>query len=278
MASITNHAQEISIYRMVLDRLPFIVDDCQDRFKEQITNVDINNNQLQVAGDFTQYMWVNQIQKVEQTSAELVVKSFSYDSNSDTTTITYVSLTAGQANNGNDLCIDGNYNEQLISRYIYQMMIQLQPCFQIDPESNIGNESSYTLLQKMIIADLVSWYILFRQALINSQGDGNESNPNPTPAPQRYIKSSKAGEVSVTWDYLKLKDSGYASLDTKAMMAAFKENAVCLANQLGCQVEVCADGSISCSCANNASPIVEGAILVASPLKKCKSKRNKYFL
>ena len=129
----------------------------------------------------------------------------------------------------------------------------------------------------MIIADLVSWYILFRQAIINGQGDSNNSDPTPTPPPQKYVKTAKSGEVSYTFDFLDVSKTGYAALDTKSMMANFKDNAICLARQLGCEVEVCADGSISCSCSNNASPIVEGAILVAKPLGKCNNS-NKYFL
>ena len=277
MASIVDHRQELTIYRMVLDRLPFVVDDCQDRFKENVTGVDIGAKTLTIAGDFTEFLRENQIVKVQETSASLVVSSASYDG-SVSTTINLFALSAGQASVGNTLCIDANYNEQLISRYIYQMMIQLQPCFQIEPPENVGVETEYTILQKMIIADLVSWYILFRQSLINGQGDGNDPDPTPTPAPQRYVKTAKAGEVSTTWDFVKLKDTGYASLDTEKMMNAFKENAVCLANQLGCSVEVCADGAISCSCSGNATPVVENGILVAGNLPPCPSEKTNFFL
>lgn len=274
----TNHQQDITIYQMVLDRLPFVLDDsCDSSIKLAIQAVDFTSLTLTVDGDQREFLRVGAKHEVVETSVELKVCDWSYDSGTDQTTITYFALSAGDASVGNTLCLFADFNQQLISRYIYQMMVQLQPCFQISPETDVGNEDAYTLLQKMIIADLVSWYILFRQALINGQGDSNNSDPTPTPAPQKYVKTAKSGEVSYTFDYLDVSKTGYAALDTAAMMANFKNNAVCLARQLGCEVEVCADGSISCSCANNASPIVEGAILVASPLKRC-GKRNKYFL
>jgi hypothetical protein len=267
---IVNHAQVISIYRMVLDRLPFVIDDSLDIYDLAITGVDQPNKKITVSGDYSTKLWINQIHTVVETAAQLVVKSWVYNSGPNTTVIEYVTLSVGEATIGQTLHIEANWNEQLISRYIYQLMIQLQPCFQISPDTDVGDEAVYTQLMKMVIAELVCWYILFRQSLINAEGD--PTNPITPAPPTRYISSAKAGEVATNWAYIKLSDTGKASIDAKGMMAAFKENAVCLARQLGCDIEVCEDGAISCSCSNNASPVVTNPFFVANPLKKCNPK------
>lgn len=272
--AIVNHNQPISIYQMVLDRLPFVLDDSQDLFYEVATAVDVSPmvRSMTIAGNFEEYIWPNQSQTIyvgatPTIRSVLTVKSVTYNISLNTTTIVYnQTLTNGEQVN-DTIYIAGNFNEQLISRYIYQMMIQLQPCFQIE-QADIGNEAVYSMTQKMIIADLVSWYILFRQSLINAEGDA--SNPNAPAPPTRYISSAKAGEVSTNWAYIKLSDTGKAALNAKEMMAAFKENAMCLAKQLGCNVEICADGSVSCSC--TASPIITNGFIVASPLNRCDPK------
>lgn len=273
--AITNHNQTISIYRMVLDRLPFVVDDSQELFYEVATavNTGVTVRSIAVAGNFSEYAWVGQQQTIYDGAgptvrSTLTVRDVVYNSGPNTTTFFYVEqLTSGEAI-GDTVYIPGNYNEQLISRYIFQMMTQMQPCFQI-PDADFGDETKYSLTQKMILADLVAWYILFRQVLINTEGDS--ANPNAPAPPTRYISSAKAGEVSTNWSYIKLSDTGKAVLSAKDMMAAFKENAVCLARQLGCVIEICADGSISCSC-TNASPIIENGFIVACPPIRCKTK------
>lgn len=278
MAGITNHSQDINIYRMVLDRLPFVVDDCNYKFTQTITDFDAPSNTIKVAGDFTPYMWPNQKQTINKTgggTTELTVFSFSYNQTDDKTEIVYYQLESGDGAVNDTLEICGNFNDQLISRYIYQMMWQLQACYQIvDSGGNpaVGDESLYSLLQKMVIADLVSWYILFRQTLINSQGNANDDDPAPDAPPQRYVQTAKTGEVSTTWSYVKLNDTAYASIDAEKMMAAFKDSAVCLAQQLGCVIEVCADGSVSCSCvvSENRSPIIENPFIVAGKLPSCR--------
>ena len=257
---------------MVLDRLPFVEDDSLDIFNELATAVNPAPaiRTITISGDFTPYIWQGQQQTIYEGATPTVRSTLTARSAvfaTGTTTITYVQqLTNGEAV-GDTVQIDGNYNEQLISRYIYQMMQQLQPCFQM-PDDQLGIEENYSIVQKMIIADLVAWSILFRQVLINAEG--NAADPNAPEALTRYISSAKAGEVSTNWSYIKMSDSGKAAMNADGMMAAFKANAVCLANQLGCSVEVCADGTIACSCSN--LPIIQNGFIVAQPLDRCKNK------
>jgi hypothetical protein len=60
-------------------------------------------------------------------------------------------------------------------------------------------------------------------------------------------------------------------LDAEKMMNTFKSEAVCLGRALGCVIEICADGTVSCSCSvsQNGSPIIEDPFIVASKIRRC---------
>ena len=269
--AIVDHRQALSIYQMVLDRLPFLVDDSLEEYTLACTDVDDANKTLGFAGDITKDLAVNQVHVTNAaTPKSLIVFDFSYDEAQDKTFVTYVNLLAGDMSVGSTVTFQSNFNEQLISRYILQLMTQLQPCFRIDPPEDVGLESKYALIQKMIIADLVAWYILFRLTIANAEGDVSTGDTKESLAAEKYIASSNSGEVSVSWSYLKLSETGYLSLDAASMMANFKANAVCLAGQIGCNVEVCDDGSVSCSC--SITPLGASGFRVASRIKTCKPR------
>jgi len=265
--AIVNHNQSLSIYRMVLDRLPFVVDDSLLIFDLSITAVNTTTRKLTIANNMTDIFWIGQQNLVVEPNKILTVRSWAYNSGITSTEIEYTSLASGDANVGNTLHVEANWNEQLISRYIYQYMVQMQPCFQIS-DADFGDESKYSDRQKMIIADLVAWAILFRQSVIN--GNGDSMNSGAVAPPTKYISSTKSGEVSVNWSYIKINETGAATLKTENMMKAFKENAICLAQAIGCSIEICEDGSVNCSCSSNSSPIIEYPFRVAPPLYRCK--------
>lgn len=270
--AITNHAQSISIYQMVLDRLPFIVDDSNNIFALAIDVVDAPNRQLQVVGDYTKYIWQNQVHTVTETSANLIVSDLEATYAAPNTTINYLMLQVADAAVGNTLNIEANKNEKLISRFIYQMMVQLNSCFE-KTDAELGDEQYYSDLQRMLIAEMVAYYIVLLQSMANSGGGtgGVTSSESSSTQDQLYVKSAKTGETTVTWDVFDIKKSAFLSMDAAASMEYFKSNALCLAKALGCQLEVCADGGITCSgCANNGIPIIEGGFILADKLTRCR--------
>jgi hypothetical protein len=255
---IVNHNQSISIWRMVLDRLPFVINDSNNIFNFPITAVSVDT--LTIAGNQTAYIRPNAVHTVSTNS--YTVMSSAYSSGSNSTTITYFLLSPAPSV-GNTLHVEANFNEQQVSRYILEMMYVLQPCFQIDPATDIGDESKYNMLQRLVIAELVCYYIVLLQSSANVQGAaGTQSGA----APQKYVQSSSANGVSVTWAYLSLNNAPYLALNAEKLMNQFKYQAACFGKQLGCQIEICADGGISCSCNAECSPTILHPFIVADKL------------
>lgn len=257
----TLHAPAGSIYQMVLNRLPFVMDDQTHLFTGIVIATRIGSS-ITVAGDWTAYLRPN-TQHSFSTPATGEVQSFSYDSGAGATTITYImlppSVLAGQT-----LSFNANYNEQLISSFIYEMMTVLQNCFLITPASNVGDEQYYTELQKIVIADLVAYRILFATTAGNAQyGSFNTSGTGQLPV--RYVKTASTDGISTTWEYLNIKNTAFLSMDAKDMMDKFVQNAACVSKQLGCTIEVC-NGAVSCC---GGTPIIENPFIIGGALPTC---------
>ena len=58
--AIVDHRQSLSIYQMVLDRLPFLVDDSLEEYTLACTDVDAATKTLGFSGDITKDLAINQ--------------------------------------------------------------------------------------------------------------------------------------------------------------------------------------------------------------------------
>lgn len=259
--AVTNHQQPMTVYQMVLDRVPFVINDDDRIFA--IAVVSRTGASIEISGDWTAYLRTDYTHTFD-TPATAIVKAFAYDSGTGRTTIEYYALVPTVVA-GAQVTIEANYNEQLISRFIYEAMTILQNCFLITPDTNVGDEQYYSLLQKIIIADIVAYHIVFSTTVGNAQG-GSISTSGTAPV-TKYIKTAAAEGISTSWDYLNIKNTAFLAMDAKDMMDKFANNAKCNARQLGCTVEVC-DGVVSCC---GGTPIIEGGFFVAPPLSRCKN-------
>ena len=240
----TNHQQPLSVYQMVLDRVPFLLDDSAAIFAGLVV-IARSGQSITIAGDYSPYLR-KEITHTFNTPATAVVAGFSYDSGTNETTITYYMLLPSVVAT-NTVGWSSNFNEQLISRFILEMMTVVQSCYQIAPITNIGDEQYYNDLQKIVLAELTAYYIVFWATVGNAQGGMNAGGNSNLPTVSRYIKTAGADGISTTWEYLNIKSTAFLTMDAEKMMAQFKANAVCYGKQLGCQIVIC-DGAVACSC------------------------------
>jgi hypothetical protein len=149
--------------------------------------------------------------------------------------------------------LDNPANVTLISNYTLEVMWQLEPCFKIvgDPpvDANVGDEALYSVIQRSIVADIVSCYILMMMGAAMSGNAPNTNNPNsPT-----FMKKVKAGSVEVEWDAM---SAGAISLgmSSKDLLSSFKKSGINKAAQLGCIIDICDD------CTTSARQAIENSI------------------
>lgn len=241
----TNHQQTLSVYQMVLDRVPFILDDSQAIFTA-VAIVSRAGSSIVLAGDYIPFIRKETTHTFATPATTAVVAAFSYDGDLDQTTVTYYTLVPG-VNSASTVAWDANYNEELISRFILEMMVILQSCYNIDPPANVGDEQYYNDLQKIVLAELVAYYLVFWATVGNSQGGMNVSGDSSLPTGGRYVKSASADGLSTTWEYLNIKNTAFLAMDAEKIMAQFKANACQYGKQLGCEIEIC-NGAVSCKC------------------------------
>jgi len=272
--AITDHAQDISIYQKVLDRLPFIIDDSGWIFDTTIAGVNpVPINTLEIDNDWIKYIYPAQVHTVVLVTPidiKVAPDGASYDIGTNTTTISYLAIQPATINIGDTLRITANKNEQLISRLTYQVMVQLQACLD-KPDDELGDEQYYTEIERSLIAALVAYYVILIQIAANSGGgiggftDKSSSNINEL----LYVKSAKAGEVSTSWDIFNVDKSSALSMNAEKLIELQKADAICIGRQLGCLFEVCEDGTLNCSCSTNSSPIITNGFILADSIKHC---------
>lgn len=131
---------------------------------------------------------------------------------------------------------DNTTNEQLISYFIYEVMWQLNPCFKL-AEADIGDETKYSMIQKSIIADIVSVYILIMQGASLA---GSTTAPGAT-----FMSKTKAGSVEVEWSQFTAGSIGTLAMPPEQMREFFKKQAVNKALGIGCIIDICDDCSMT---------------------------------
>ncbi len=147
---------------------------------------------------------------------------------------------------------DTETNQDLCSDYTLELMTELEICFQVDKdltippdESRIGNENNYSLAQRVVLADLVSYYIVFRLSVIKTVGDSSDETSVPLAS---FLKSAKAGSVDVEFEQIDVKKSNIMASSVSSMMDLFKKSAIRKARVLGCTIDVCDDClTVACS-------------------------------
>lgn len=128
--------------------------------------------------------------------------------------------------------------DSLMSSFIYEIMIELEPCFRVEEkpkdnnESNIGKEEKYEPIQRIIIADLTSCYIIMYLRALRSFGDGDIKEEFEMPT---YLKRAKAGSVEVEWD--KAVSGGFDNYDLDALYDQLRNSAIRKAFNIGCIIE-----------------------------------------
>ena len=143
-------------------------------------------------------------------------------------------------------------NDEIISNFTYEAMVELEKCFNIRFDKNNGNkedwsrvgqEQLYHALMRSIIADIVCIYILTMLITSLSTGDqGTEDGTIVVPIPEElYMRRAQAGSVSV--EYAQFTGSiiggGKASpsafkLAAEKLLEEYKWAATRKAKQLGC--------------------------------------------
>lgn len=155
---------------------------------------------------------------------------------------------------------DTPVNETLISTFTLEVMYELEPCFKIrydktitptPPEdwARVGDEQYYGLVQKQVVADIVSVYILIIQTLTNVAGGGVSGDTPLT----KYLKSAKAGSAEVTYEQFNVNNSLLLSMKAADLLSLYKKSAIRKAMSLGCVFDFCDECSIEFT--NQTTPI-----------------------
>lgn len=131
---------------------------------------------------------------------------------------------------------DTTNNETLVSGFIFEVMWELEPCFKIraktspPADSNVGDEANYSVVQKSIIADLVSVYILVMQAASLSSG----VIANGT----TFLTMAKAGSVEVQYSQFDVTKSATLALNGASLITLYKSQASRKGVSIGCIIDI----------------------------------------
>lgn len=135
--------------------------------------------------------------------------------------------------------VDSVGNEQKISYFTFEIMSQLNICFQL-ANADIGKEEKYSTLQKSIIADLDSLYILITQAAIAAGGTAGSGASNG-----KFLKRVKADVVESEWEQFDVTKGITFAISPTQMQDFFKKQAITKAASLGCLLDVTDDALVA---------------------------------
>lgn len=143
-----------------------------------------------------------------------------------------------------DLCIEemvyarlpfllpGDTNATAIGHYALEAMFELNSCFMVEAEE-IGNEPAYSVLQRSIISDITSVYLLIAKTTGATAGVSDGVSEGSSEG--KILTKSVAGSVEVEWEQLSSSNGGMMS-SAKALMDSFKLSARRKAKTLGCDI------------------------------------------
>ena len=139
-------------------------------------------------------------------------------------------------------------NKTIAGVYTLEIMHEMEGCFKVSiledgaiDESRIGQEIYYSVIQKSIIADILALYMLRRLAVMNVGGN-NQTAVGSEVAPQsKYLKSTKAGSVSVEYAMIEIDNSAFIALDTPRLIEMLKSDINRKSYKVGCVFEITED-------------------------------------
>lgn len=106
-----------------------------------------------------------------------------------------------------------------ISQYIFEQFYYLQK-WTLLSNADVEDESKYSGLQKMLVAELCSYSLLERKAIENVGG-----SQGAAPEGAKRIKKGKADVVEAEFDYGKASDGNFFGGTSEALMGEFAKKA-----------------------------------------------------
>jgi hypothetical protein len=148
---------------------------------------------------------------------------------------------------------DTDTNAELISAFTMEVMMELETCFniRITPETlvedlaRVGVEANYTLLQKMIVADIVAVYILMLEVTKATVGAVDDMGVPVTTPLTTFLKRAKAGSAEVEYGQFDISKGAGMSTSGMNLMTMYKKSAMRRARNLGCIIDICEDCTIA---------------------------------
>lgn len=145
-------------------------------------------------------------------------------------------------------------NDTILDMYILETMFELEMCLKKDKDllvgdpTKVGVESNYAMLEKSLIADVVSVYLLIRQSTIATTADITGGGTSG-----KVLTGVKAGSVEVEWEIPEAASSGSTGLLSNAakLMELYMNSSTRRALQLGCTLIWSEDGLLSIGFADN---------------------------
>lgn len=127
-------------------------------------------------------------------------------------------------------------NDDIIDAFTAEVMGEVYKVMEI-PDTDILVESSYSILQKSLIADLVSVQLLKRRVLINAEGQSGEAATG-----NKVLKRAKAGEAETEFQGLKASDGVKLLASAESLIQMLMNDALRKARTLGFILDIKADG------------------------------------
>jgi len=131
-----------------------------------------------------------------------------------------------------------NSKDAVIQQYIIEAMYYLQP-WTLLSNTDVEDESKYSSLQKMLIAQLVGCNLITNQALLNVGGAGGGSGTGA-----KRIKKGKADVVEAEFDYGKADDGSFLGLSAEKFLNNCKMKACEYAATLNYSLPMCNCGKV----------------------------------
>ena len=139
-------------------------------------------------------------------------------------------------------------NQALVGSFIYESMVELDTCFQVDSGNTaynkadpttwyLGDETKYTELEKLIVADLTACAIIGMRMASNSEGTASGTTDGKTTS-GKYLSRSKAGSVEAEWKGFDVSDQAGFYTTGQGLYNVYREAALRRALNMGCLIDV----------------------------------------
>ena len=128
-------------------------------------------------------------------------------------------------------------NNALISQVTLEVMSELDYCFKIDATllegetTNLGDEVKYSVPQRIIIADVVSVYLL--QAKIMAETGGTATDTADGVATNKLLSATVAGSVEAEWEQVDASKGGLLTT-ANGLLDLYRNSSRMKMDRLGC--------------------------------------------